>query len=75
MNTALDAAARTELLLKEMTLDEKLQLTFGYFSTKAEWQRSPIKNWQMPKDGLPDSAGPAMTRCTGKPPNSGDVAT
>ena len=57
MNTSLDAAARTELLLKEMTLDEKLQLTFGYFSTKAEWQRSPIKNWQMPKDGLPDSAG------------------
>ncbi|MGO4863895.1 hypothetical protein ACTP2L_10090, partial [Campylobacter jejuni] len=33
MNRALDADARTELVLKEMTLDEKLQLTFGYFST------------------------------------------
>ncbi len=57
MDRALDADARVELLLKEMTLDEKLQLTFGYFSTKAEWQRTPIRNWQMPKDGLPDSAG------------------
>jgi beta-glucosidase len=40
-----------------MTLDEKLQLTFGYFSTTADWQKTPIKNWQMPKDGLPDPAG------------------
>ncbi len=57
MDRALDADARTELVLKEMTLDEKLQLTFGYFSTKADWQRTPIKNYEPPKDGLPDSAG------------------
>lgn len=56
-NRALTADARTELLLKAMTLDEKLQLTFGYFSTSADWLKTPIKNWQMPKDGLPASAG------------------
>lgn len=57
MDRSLDADARTELVLKEMTLDEKLQLTFGYFSTKADWQRTATKNYEMPKDGLPDSAG------------------
>ncbi len=56
-NRTLSAEARADLLLKAMTLDEKLQLTFGYFSTTADWQKTAVKNWQMPKDGLPDSAG------------------
>ncbi|MDR6787676.1 beta-glucosidase [Sphingomonas sp. BE138] len=53
----LSADARADLLVKAMTLDEKLQLTFGYFSTSADWQKTATKNWQMPKDGLPASAG------------------
>ncbi len=57
MNTALSADARVDLLLKEMTLDEKLQLTFGYFATNADWLKTPVKNWVYPKDGLPASAG------------------
>ncbi|WP_457423938.1 glycoside hydrolase family 3 C-terminal domain-containing protein [Roseateles sp. P5_E7] len=52
-----DPAERAALLLKEMTLTEKLQLVFGYFPSKAEWQRSPIKNWESAKGSLPDSAG------------------
>ncbi|RYD20120.1 MAG: glycosyl hydrolase, partial [Lysobacteraceae bacterium] len=57
MNTALSADARVELLLQAMTLDEKLQLTFGYFATNADWLKTPVKNWVYPKDGLPASAG------------------
>lgn len=57
MNTKLDGGARADLILKEMTLAEKLRLTFSYFSTKADWQSTPIKNWIAPKDGLADSAG------------------
>jgi beta-glucosidase len=53
----LSADARADLLVKAMTLDEKLQLTFGYFSTKADWQKTATRNWQMPANGLPDSAG------------------
>ncbi len=57
MDTSLDASARADLILKEMTLTEKLQLTFGYFSTDQKWQVTPIKNYVFPKEGLPDSAG------------------
>ena len=57
MDTSLDASARADLILKEMTLAEKLQLTFGYFSTDQKWQVTPIKNYVFPKEGLPDSAG------------------
>ncbi len=69
MNPALDAGARADLILKEMTLAEKLRLTFGYFSTRADWQKTPVKNWIFPKDGLPDSAGivPGIDRL-GVPP-------
>jgi beta-glucosidase len=57
MNTKLSAEARADLILKEMTLAEKLQLTFGYFSTDNKWQITPIKNYVYPKDGRPFSAG------------------
>ncbi|MEG8046679.1 glycoside hydrolase family 3 N-terminal domain-containing protein [Sphingomonas aerolata] len=57
MDASLDPSARADLILKEMTLDEKLQLTFGYFSTDAAWLKTPTKNWEFPKDGLPGSAG------------------
>jgi beta-glucosidase len=57
MDTSLSAEARADLILKEMTLAEKLQLTFGYFSTDQKWQVTPIKNYVFPKEGLPDSAG------------------
>lgn len=40
-----------------MTLAEKLQLTFGYFSTRSETPATGVKNFVLPKDGLPDSAG------------------
>ena len=64
MDTRLSAEARADLILKEMTLDEKLRLTFGYFSTKADWLKTPTKNWEFPKDGLQASAGivPGNTR-------------
>ncbi|ESQ87886.1 glycoside hydrolase family 3 C-terminal domain-containing protein [Asticcacaulis benevestitus] len=57
MNTKLSAEARADLILKEMTLAEKLQLTFGYFSTDNKWQITPLKNYVYPKDGRPFSAG------------------
>lgn len=57
MNAALSPGQRADLLLKQMTLAEKLQLTFGYFSTQADWLRTATKNWVFPKDGLPGSAG------------------
>ncbi|WP_076071301.1 beta-glucosidase [Sphingomonas montana] len=57
LDRSLTADARTELILKEMSLAEKLKLTFGYFPTKADWQRTDTKNWVFPKGGLPDSAG------------------
>jgi beta-glucosidase len=57
MDAALAPEARTELILQQMTLAEKLQLTFSYFATKADWLKSPTKNWEYPKGGLPDSAG------------------
>ncbi|KQQ36312.1 beta-glucosidase [Duganella sp. Leaf126] len=52
----LDAAqspdARAEQLVKAMTLDEKIQTVFGYFSTDFE-----SKQYTAPKDGRKDSAG------------------
>ena len=52
MNSALDADARTRLLLGVMTQDEKLTLVFGYFSSDAPW-----KNFKRPEEGLEQSAG------------------
>ncbi|MEO6277929.1 glycoside hydrolase family 3 C-terminal domain-containing protein [Roseateles sp.] len=57
MTAKSDPSERATLLLKEMTLAEKLHLVFGYFPSKAEWQRSPIKNWESHPGSLPDSAG------------------
>jgi beta-glucosidase len=44
--------ARAEQLVKAMTLDEKIQTVFAYFSTEF----SP-KKYEQPKEGRPDSAG------------------
>lgn len=52
MDTSLSADARTQLLLKEMTLDEKLSLVFGYFGNNATW-----KNSIRPPESHPQSAG------------------
>lgn len=52
MNTALSADQRSDLLLKEMTLDEKLVLVFGFYSSDAPW-----KKFKKPEGGLPQSAG------------------
>ena len=57
MDTSLSAEARADLILKDMTLAEKLQLTFGYFSTDQKWQATAIKNYVYPAEGLPFSAG------------------
>lgn len=53
----LSADDRAALVLEKMTLAEKLQLTFGYFSTRSETPATGVKNFVLPKDGLPDSAG------------------
>ncbi|TFW31389.1 glycosyl hydrolase [Duganella callida] len=64
----LDAAqspdARAEQLVKAMTLDEKIQTVFAYFSTEF----AP-KKFEAPKEGRPDSAGyvPGIARL-GLPP-------
>lgn len=52
MKTDLSAAERTQLVLKEMTLDEKLSLVVGYFGTDAPW-----KNFTRPVESHPQSAG------------------
>ncbi|ESQ93327.1 beta-glucosidase [Asticcacaulis sp. AC460] len=57
MNTSLSASERTALVLKEMTLPEKLTLVFGYFSTDNQWQKTPVKNYVYPEKGMPFSAG------------------
>jgi beta-glucosidase len=49
--------ARATAILREMTPSEKLQLMFGYFSSEADFQNSQTKRFQMPKEGLPYSAG------------------
>ncbi|PVM77460.1 glycoside hydrolase family 3 C-terminal domain-containing protein [Caulobacter radicis] len=48
---------RADLVLAKMTLHEKLQLTFGYFSTQSDKPASGVKNFELPKEGLPASAG------------------
>ncbi|MRW89981.1 glycosyl hydrolase [Duganella sp. FT80W] len=64
----LDAAqspdARADALVKAMTLDEKIQTVFAYFSTEF----TP-KKFEQPKEGRPDSAGyvPGIARL-GLPP-------
>ena len=52
LNAALSADERTQLLMKEMTLDEELILVFGYYSSDAPWKKS-----KKPEGGLPQSAG------------------
>ncbi|PUA29187.1 MAG: glycosyl hydrolase [Cellvibrio sp. 79] len=52
MNTKLSAHERTQLVLKEMTVDEKLSLLMGYFGTDAPW-----KNFTRPAESYPQSAG------------------
>lgn len=52
MNTDLSAAERTQLVLNEMTIDEKLTLLVGYFGTDAPW-----KNFTRPVESHPQSAG------------------
>ncbi|WP_295989897.1 glycoside hydrolase family 3 protein [Rugamonas sp.] len=64
MNPALSADARAELLVAAMTLPEKIQTVYGYFSTDLEY-----KAYIHPKQGRPDSAGyvPGIERL-GLPP-------
>lgn len=52
MNKKLTAEQRTDLVLKEMTMDEKLKLVFGYFGTDAPW-----KNFKRPVESITQSAG------------------
>ena len=52
MNTTLLADQRADILLKEMTLDEKLKLVFGHFGTDMPW-----KNFKKHPAALPHSAG------------------
>ena len=52
LDPKLDADARAEMAVKAMTQDEKMQMVFGYFATKAPWM-----NFALPKGALPDSAG------------------
>jgi len=52
MNKNLTAAERTALVLKEMTIEEKLHLTMGYFGTDSPW-----KNAKRPEESIRQSAG------------------
>lgn len=52
MNKKLTPEQRTDLVLKEMTMDEKLTLVFGYFGTDAPW-----KNFKRPAESITQSAG------------------
>jgi beta-glucosidase len=40
MNQHLDASARADLVLREMSLDEKLKLVFGYLGADVDWKKS-----------------------------------
>jgi beta-glucosidase len=64
LDAKLSPDARAEQLVKAMTLDEKIQVVFAYFSTEF----SP-KKFEQPKEGRPDSAGyvPGIARL-GLPP-------
>ncbi len=52
LNPALSPDQRADMVVKAMTLPEKLQLVMGYFGTDAPW-----KGFARPKDSLADSAG------------------
>lgn len=52
MNKKLSPAERADLVVKEMTIDEKLTLVMGYFGTDAPW-----KNFTRPEESRPQSAG------------------
>jgi len=52
MNKKLLPEQRADLVLKEMTLDEKLKLVMGYFGHDAPW-----KNFKRPVESYPQSAG------------------
>lgn len=52
MNTHLSAAECTQLVLKEMTQEEKLRLVMGYFGTDLDG-----KHYKRPKESLHQSAG------------------
>lgn len=52
MNKKLSANERVDLVLKEMTLEEKLKLVMGYFGTDAEW-----KKYKRPVESYTQSAG------------------
>lgn len=52
MNKKLTPAQRADLVLKQMTMDEKLKLVFGYFGTDAPW-----KNFKRPVESYAQSAG------------------
>lgn len=52
MNKKLAPEQRANLVLKEMTMDEKLKLVFGYFGTDAPW-----KNFKRPVESITQSAG------------------
>ena len=52
MNKQMKAAERTELVLKEMTMDEKLKLVYGYLGGDLTW-----KNSKRQPDSLNQSAG------------------
>lgn len=51
-NKTLTADQRADLVLKEMTQDEKLKLVFGHFGSNMSW-----KNHQKHPDAIPHSAG------------------
>jgi beta-glucosidase len=52
MNKSLSAGERADLVLKEMTFDEKLTLLMGYFGTDSPW-----KNTKRPVESHNQSAG------------------
>jgi beta-glucosidase len=52
MEKSLATGERIQLLMQSMTMDDKLVLVFGYYSTDAPW-----KNTKKPEGGLPQSAG------------------
>ncbi|GGY67537.1 glycosyl hydrolase [Cellvibrio zantedeschiae] len=52
MNKKLAPEQRADLVLKQMTMDEKLKLVFGYFGTDAPW-----KNFKRPVESYAQSAG------------------
>ncbi|RYY76041.1 MAG: glycosyl hydrolase [Gammaproteobacteria bacterium] len=52
MNKKLSPEQRANLVLKEMTIDEKLKLLMGYFGHDADW-----KEFKRPVESYPQSAG------------------